>query len=231
MTLRKLTLHKDILKSEKIQGQKVVETKIAKTGRWDPAVEKSGFYSPHEANAKLTAMEEHSYEKPSHYDPNKLARIPQGRDDSRSLLEAKFSLSIEVENQSQIKQSLVELYNDAMTTSDSKMNSEVDDKGRVRFFNGLKEALFTAKRDVYMENEGIKEDVCLYFLSSKYDAISNTFHQFIDDEIFSNSEETNYSESYHLGVASGYKNVSEMIKNKLARAENERYRAYINPSQ
>ena len=150
--------------------------------------------------------------------------------DSRSLLEARFSLEIEMENQCGIKDSLIELYNDALITADSKMNAEIGDKGRIRYFNGIKEAILRAKKDIYTD-EGIDHDICLYLLTEKYDNTNNQFHQFISDDVFDNSEESNYSESYHLGLASGYKNVSEMIKNKLARSENERYRTYANPSQ
>jgi len=231
MTLRKITFHKNILKSEKIEGQKVVETKIADADKWDPDISKSGFYSPENAKQVSIDMKNNSYEKPSHYDPNKLARIPQETDDNRSLLEAKFSITIELENQGKVKNQLVELYNDAIIMTEGKMNGESCDIGRCKYFCGIKEAIYTAKKDIYEKDNGVNEEKCLYELSSKYDNISNAFSNFIDENIFDNSENTNYSESYHLGLASGYKNVSEMIKDKLARAENERYRIHINPSQ
>lgn len=231
MTLRKITFHKNIVKSEKIEGQEVTETKFADLDNKGATFQKSGFYNPEVAQRKLDAMEEAGFEKPTHYDPNKLAEMPQGFDDSRSLLEARFSLEIEVENQGHIKSGLVELYEDAITTANSKMNAEADDKGRVRYFDGIKEAIYNSKRDIYLEGEGVNGSTCLYSLVAKYDTICSQFHQFISDGIFDNSDSTNYSESYHLGLASGYKNVSEMIKNKLAREENNRYRAHINPSQ
>jgi hypothetical protein len=221
MTLREHFLHKDTITIRDIHNQKIVKSRKVDV----ESFQKSAYYDPSSAINISRQMTANANEMPSHHSPEALSDLPQTTDDSRSLLEQRYQITIERAGQERIKFALLDVYTDAIYACSAKKNTEGDPE-RSRYFDGIKEALNSAKKELLKQNSE-----CLYVLCEKYKSLSLQFEQMIKDEAFDNSEEHCYSASYHLGLASGYLNLSEMVKDKLARAENERYRVQINPNQ
>jgi hypothetical protein len=221
MTLREHYLHDNNLRTNEIKNQKIVKSTQSNVND----VVKSGYYNPDAARVSAETMDTAAYEKPSYYSGKKLADMPQMLDDSRSLLEQRFSVKIETNDQVGVKAELLSIFIDALSACEARKNIE-GDKARSRYFQGIREALMACIRDMRDGNT-----TCLYDLCEKYQRLSDTIQGLIKDETFHDHEDSDNSKSYHLGIASGYLNASDMIKGKLAIAENEKYRVFINQSQ
>ena len=132
--------------------------------------------------------------------------LPNTSSDSRALIENQVIVQIPIDRQSQLRQEMLSMINEAIGESDRKTT----DKRQTIFNLGAKEALFTARNDI---NDGR----CLYELYKIYEAKYSLFSQILNGEL--DAEELDYPQTKNRGTSSTFSNLSHVIKEKLTNEE------------
>jgi len=206
MTLKNYHLHNQFLTQNNNGIIKTIDVSM-----YDPDLE--AIVEQQEQNDAIREMEPFMADGMT---PDEASEAPFSSQDSRKLLENRIHTSLTLDEQAPLREQIITILNESYNETNKDKMDVYNNKRQMAYNIGVRESLAFVLNQIRFNN------VCLYRLEEYFREKADRFTRVLIDE--TDEEEYGYPQSRHKGNASAYINVANLIKEKLALEEANKFK-------
>jgi hypothetical protein len=214
MTLHNYKLHKNTLQKSSIEKSETIDI-----SKWIPQELDDSILKSINRELEITDPTDeeifNSITNTERVDVNDAEITPSTVEDSRSLIENKIQTNLSLEEQEGVRNNMIIMISEAINDAQRNKVHIYSDKRQEVYNNGIQIALTIALSDL---NSGM----CLYEVIERYSEDASLYLKLLEKE--PDVEEFDYPQTRYKGIASGYINLANVIKEKLGQAEQMKYK-------